>query len=120
MKTVLLFKSDVKINGARPELLRALATAVEIWEQCGVPELVVTSINDGQHMKLSKHYRGEAMDLRTHNVREEGRDPEILRAHLAASLGKDYDVILEFTNTEREHLHVEFDPKVSNEAKQNG
>jgi len=110
LKTILLFKADVKINGARPELLRAMATAVEVWEMLGIPELVITSINDGQHMKGSFHYVGKAFDARTHNVREAGKDPEMLTAHLRASLGGDYDVILEFVGEDKEHVHVEYDP----------
>lgn len=109
MKTILLFKAGVKINGARPELLRAIATAIEVWEMLGLPELVITSINDGQHMKGSFHYKGEAFDGRTHNIREAGKDPEMAAAHLRAALGEDFDVLLENVGKDTEHIHVEHD-----------
>jgi hypothetical protein len=52
-------------------------------------------------MEGSLHYRGFAVDLRlpTDNKEE-------IRAELAASLGAEYDVILEI-----DHIHIEYDPK---------
>lgn len=72
-------------------------------------EMVVTSGKDGIHMRQSKHYEGNAVDLRTKHltwaVKSEWRDA------LKRTLGPDYDVILEGMGTDKEHLHVELDPK---------
>jgi hypothetical protein len=110
MSTAFLFKASVKVNGARPELLRALATALEVWEMLHIPELVVTSINDGEHKHGSLHYKGFAADLRTHNIRELNIDADMVVAHLRAALGDDFDVLLEFVGEDREHIHLEYDP----------
>jgi hypothetical protein len=109
MSTAFLFKASVKVNGARPQLLRALATALEVWEMLHIPELVVTSINDGEHKQGSLHYKGFAADLRTHNIRELNIDADTVVAHLRAALGDDFDVLLEFVGEDREHIHLEYD-----------
>lgn len=111
MKALFLLKADVKLGGATPQLLRGLASALEIWSQLGIPELVVTSGNDGQHMHGSLHYKGCAADLRTHNIRDHGFDPDVVVAHLRAALGGDWDVVLEHVGDSNEHIHMEFDPK---------
>jgi len=90
-------------QGIHPEIFRALAAAAEVWEQNGAPELVVTSLDDGEHRPDSKHYKGDAADLRIWNLPR-------ARWHaatndLAARIGDDFDVVLE-----KDHVHVEWDP----------
>lgn len=96
-------KSGVKIQGIRPELLFALNVADRIYNTRG-KELVITSLNDGVHSPGSKHYSGDAADLRTrfftHPQQKE------IEARLVASLGQDYDVVLE-----NDHIHIEYHPK---------
>ena len=67
--------------------------------------LVVTSLEDGNHMKGSFHYVGRAADLRTRDI-----PPDVCKQlvrDIKASLGNDYDVVLE-----KDHIHLEYDPKV--------
>lgn len=67
-------------------------------------EAIITSANDGEHMHGSKHYTGEAIDLRIIDISmNEARD---LALGLKKALGDDWDVILE-----KDHIHVEYDPK---------
>lgn len=54
-----------------------------------------------KHMKNSKHYKGEAIDIRTIDM----RNKMIVYRRLKEIL-KDYDVILEKT-----HIHIEYEPK---------
>jgi hypothetical protein len=64
----------------------------------------VTSANDSIHMRGSKHYTDEAVDLRIH-----GLDADEIKAWAAAikkRLGRDYDIVIE-----KDHIHAEFDPK---------
>ena len=64
--------------------------------------VVITSGNDGKHMKNSKHYSNEAIDIRTNNM----IDPDTVALRIKGLLGKDFDVVLEQT-----HIHIEYDPK---------
>ncbi len=64
--------------------------------------MTITSGNDGLHMKESKHYENNAIDIRTRDMNNRNRTfKEIKR-----DLGVNYDVILEET-----HIHIEYDPK---------
>jgi hypothetical protein len=75
-----------------------------------VRRVVITSGNDGKHMKGSKHYTYAALDFRTKNF----PTLESKRAFLwklQAELGPDYDVLLEGLGTDNEHIHAEWDPK---------
>lgn len=66
---------------------------------------VITSGNDSQHMPGSKHYTGEALDVRTRNI---PADPPglltLLVTRLKRRLGPDYQVIVD-----PDHLHIERD-----------
>lgn len=61
-------------------------------------DIVITSGSDGTHAKDSRHYRGEAIDIRTRNV----PDPEGLRAKLETALGPKFRVL-----NEGDHLHAQ-------------
>ena len=99
----MILKSGVRVLGMRPELILALIVAETVFNEEDV-ELVITSAIDGKHSRGSLHYVGAAVDLRTRQLSKEA----VIRVQnrLAASLGLDYDVVLEKT-----HLHVEFQPK---------
>jgi len=74
----------------------------------GASGCVITSANDGTHKAESLHYSGQALDFRTHGLREKGIDPASLVAVIAATLGPDFDVLLEDPSTINEHIHVEW------------
>ena len=99
----MLTKSGVKISGVQPELLIGLMIADAIYARYNT-ELVVTSLCDGKHMSNSKHYQGLAADLRINNVLP-AKLMELLSI-LKNALGVDFDVVLE-----KDHIHIEFDPK---------
>lgn len=65
--------------------------------------VVVTSVLDGRHKAGSKHYEGNAFDLRTWIYTE--MEVSLFVGELQRALGVDYDVI-----NEVDHIHVEFDP----------
>lgn len=67
-------------------------------------EMVITCASDGVHMAGSKHYTGEAIDIRTSNL--DALQKVRLRNALAVVLGKWFDVVIE-----PDHLHIEFDPR---------
>lgn len=65
---------------------------------------VITSAKDGHHMKNSKHYSGNAVDLRTRFWDKKTQIKVV--ALLQNTLGNNYDVVLEST-----HIHLEYDPE---------
>lgn len=65
-------------------------------------DMVVTSITDGIHLPHSKHYTGDAFDIRSRDM----SNPVKMVSIIKDCLGHDYDVIFE-----RDHIHIEYDPK---------
>ncbi len=95
-------KRGVKLNGMSPQILLAIMVAEPIFAKYQKQELVVTSVTDSKHGRGSKHYIGNAVDLRTRNL----SNPTAVEIHLASALGPEFDVVLESN-----HLHIEWDPK---------
>lgn len=96
-------KSGVVLALGAP-MARALPLIESTYERLTGDEMWITSASDGLHMRNSRHYTGEAIDLRTRQLDSEQR--KALRAAIASVLGFDFDVIDEVS-----HIHVEFDPK---------
>jgi hypothetical protein len=76
-----------------------------------VDEVVVTSVNDGSHSSGSKHWTGQAFDLRARTIPENAR--EAIRREFEITLGPDFDILLEDPRDEQGncHYHVEWHPK---------
>lgn len=70
------------------------------------PELVITSGSDGAHVVNSKHYRGEAIDVRSHAFPSHASKARF-RAALEHSLGQKFRVLLEGAGTTAEHFHCQ-------------
>ena len=68
----------------------------------------VTSANDSKHSDKSLHYKGNALDFRTHDFTA---NKLYLVKEVKDSLGIHFDVVLEAIGTPNEHMHVEYDPK---------
>ena len=100
-------KEGASLEGVQWQMFHAAIVAEQIYKKFGA-ECVITAGTDGKHMEGSLHYKGCALDLRTHNV--PGRALQIM-VELQQKLGKDYDVILEAAGTPNEHIHLELDPK---------
>ena len=65
--------------------------------------LVITAGSNGLHKVGSKHYTGEAIDLRVHNL----PDPEAVRQLLIAQLGVKFSVLRRDPGTTNDHLHLQ-------------
>lgn len=104
---MLSFKNGVKgyckAGCVRPQVWDAIETAARVYADFGY-DCIVTSLCDGKHSKNSKHYEGNAVDLRIRHLLD--GEPQQIRDVIANRLGVEYDVILENT-----HIHVEYDPK---------
>ena len=100
------------------DILDDVARAFEL------PEIMITSGQDGSHMKRSKHHQdrldlpGEAVDASLRDILEEFA--RRVKARLELMSPRTFDVVLEMTPTacpkcgtslKATHLHVEHDPK---------
>lgn len=84
-------------------MARVLSLIDSTYEKVTGLEMVITSGSDGVHMTGSRHYTGEAIDLRIMAL--DVKDKIRLRSALASVLGVNFDVVLEM-----DHLHIEYDP----------
>ena len=57
------------MQSLQPQIVLAVVVASSFYKDFGY-DLVVTSFSDGIHSPNSLHYSGNAVDLRTRNVRE--------------------------------------------------
>ena len=102
-----MIKSGVDLRNIQPQMAIAYSIAVAIYQlHAGVP-CWITAAFDGTHMTNTLHQRDglcRALDLRTSNVIPE--QLQLVYTKLKEALGSQFDVILE-----KDHIHVEFDPK---------
>ncbi len=96
----------VKITGLRPVLLGFLATVARVHADLFQKVLVVTSGNDGQHAKGSKHYTNAAVDLRS---MDKTLDQQLVFLMVLTWLGNTRGVAVfdERTQTGGGHFHCE-------------
>ena len=92
--------------GVQPRLVDILAGIANVAQKLiEPPEVWITSGIDGVHSLNSLHYALRAADVRTRNFPTRSAI-ESFAAALRVELGRAYDVVIE-----KDHLHVEFDPK---------
>ena len=102
-------KNGADISNLSPEMKATFAKIIAAFTALGLPHPVITSGRDGDHQVGSLHYQGQAIDLRGNNITD--AQGNALENYLSNSLGANYDVLFEtFTNAERDHIHIEFDP----------
>jgi len=85
------------------QIQAAMHAADSLSKAIAKKEIVITAIFDGTHMSGSKHYTGNAFDMRRNHYTP--KELDTLLENLRGSL-LDFDVVLEAT-----HIHVEYDPK---------
>ena len=98
------FKEGVPFKGLKAITYQAMFICAQVFNKKHVP-LVVTCTTDGQHMKKSFHYTGEAFDIRTRRltVVEKTRLYNEIKLELQ-KLSEYFQVVMEDT-----HIHVEHD-----------
>ncbi len=96
-------KKTVKLKGLQPQILIAVMVANDVYRDFG-KELVITSVNDSKHSEFSLHYSGDAIDIRTRYFTSE--EKVAVHKEIKDRLTKDFDVVLE-----KDHIHIEYDPK---------
>ena len=106
----LRFKEGVRVGrGVSPNLLLALIVAVDVYAEYGA-DCIVTSLGDGQHHARSRHYIGDAADLRVKHVSSDQADGifDELYHRLTVTLGPEFLVLREFRGESQDHIHVQF------------
>jgi hypothetical protein len=105
---MLTTKPGVRFAVITPALLHMLAALERLSRELfGLPDegLVITSGSDGTHMAGSKHYTGEAIDLRSKTMSPTIRGSFIKT--LRAALGPQFTVLLEHVGEAQEHVHIQ-------------
>jgi hypothetical protein len=106
----LSFKEGVIIGGIKKATIEAMSKVAIYFDWRYQEDVVITSVSDGKHKVGSKHYTGEAFDIRTWTTPYSGVQvtqgkKNLLCYDIQKMLGEDYDVIAEST-----HIHIEYDP----------
>jgi len=102
------------ISDCRAEILIALITKIApVFEKYNV-DCVITSASEvyKHKVKRSAHYRGDALDIRSKNLKNGAAKLAVLH-ELKANLGDDFVVVLEGIGKPYEHFHIHWSPTFS-------
>ena len=108
----LLVKPGVTFKRFTPALIHMLNVLLQIAQEGrdlvpGMPEdLVVTSANDATHATTSRHYKDEALDIRSKSFPHRAAK-DLLRMNLQARLGPKFTVLFENEGGAQEHFHCQ-------------
>lgn len=100
---------SVKFEGMSVGILAALPIIERIHKELTGRQVVITSANDGVHREGSKHYSGDAVDLRVWYTDEHVGLTTEWAKELWTALGADYDVVYG-DPSHMNHIHIEHDP----------
>jgi len=104
-------RQNVNSRSMTPICGLAIQITYSVWSSMfSSTNCVITAICDGKHKEGSRHYEGEAFDMRSRNIFDHNDKLEFVEA-LKQALGPEFDVILEGVGEDWEHFHIEFDPK---------
>ena len=96
-------------SGVEPRALLLLAAIANVSRDLPF-DVTITAGTDGKHKKNSKHYTGEALDIRTKNFPSKRAKQDFISAVLLR-LGAGYEFFLEDEGKANEHAHLEWDPR---------
>jgi len=96
--------NTVSIKGLKVEMIFALAVLEGVFDSYALPTVITAGtegqVGDGVHMDTSKHYYGEALDIRKRQVPKSALATFV--AKMRKHLGSDFEVIAHKT-----HFHIE-------------
>lgn len=85
-----------------PALMHMLGRLYDLSQEVD-HDIVITSANDGLHAPNSRHYKNEAVDVRSHNV----PDKRAFEKTLQTSMGPQIFVLFESEGTPNAHYHIQ-------------
>ncbi len=98
-------KEGVDLTTLQPEAQSALDAATNVFAEFGLKPTVTSTGEEAEgRLTNSKHFSGQAFDLRISDIPKSKLNGIVEALKLA--LGKDHDVVLK-----KDHIHVEFDRK---------
>ena len=117
----ILCKGNVRLKGVTPALAWIFYVLDGFVRKRGgdtIPDTItITAIYDGVHVANSKHYTGEAIDIRSKNFRTvadrlrfRSELESLLNTHpvaVAQGMGNCFRVLYESAGTDNEHFHVQ-------------
>lgn len=102
----MIIKPGVKIAGLSEKMQLALDYAEEVYENFNHTLIITEALAETGHIKNSKHYTGEAVDIRIWNL---GVDVHRIFGQIKKGLESyGFQTILE-----TDHIHIEYDPQTS-------
>lgn len=105
---MLTTKPGVRFAIITPALVHMLGVVERLSRELfGLPAegLVITAGSDGTHMEGSKHYTGEAIDVRSKSLTWSAK--AALIDGLRRELGPQFTVLLEDEDGAQEHVHLQ-------------
>ena len=105
------FKKGINDEGVKEAIKGKYKVFDDVFKKYNEPEPTITSTTVDKHKKESKHYLGEACDIRGKDLSDETM--KNIADDLQKELGPDYDVVPEYypDNPDWDHVHIEYDPK---------
>lgn len=106
---MVIFKDNVRFRVWTPALSYMLDVVQTIdekkydWKPLN---LVVTSVNDSNHSVNSRHYKNEAIDIRTRSFKDE-IDKSKFVFKLQEMLGNKFTVLYEDPGGPNQHIHIQ-------------
>lgn len=103
-------KAGVNLAALTPRMALVLMVAERVFLMHGhEPTLTENSSDGAPHREHSRHFIGDAVDLRTNDINP--TTAASIAASMQERLGSDFDVVNENPDDPVNcHLHVEFDP----------
>jgi len=104
---IIQFKSTVRIKRWTPAIAKIIDSLNILQNKyTWLPELVITSANDSTHSENSRHYKDEALDVRSKNFNTL-IDKLLFKSALSEELGAKFVVLLEDIDKPNEHFHIQ-------------
>lgn len=103
---MIMFKSEVKLDFSSVAITHMLFNLSHVSNQLGV-DFVITSGNDGHglHMRGSKHYINQAIDVRSKSFGPEMKHK--IWESMKVRMGPKFFVDLEHEGKDNEHFHIQ-------------
>lgn len=112
---MITFKENVRFKVLSPSLTWMITCLHQLDQNrpvCSPEELTITSVNDSVHTENSKHYKNEAIDIRSHNFSALINKKTFLHLfenmlNTHPALPNRFVILLEDEGKANEHFHVQ-------------
>jgi len=94
-------KKDVRLRSLCACMVPALIICCDFFNSIK-KEIIITSGNEGIHKKGSKHYDGEAFDIRTYHLSKS--EISQFQSYFRKRCDSCFDLVIE-----KDHAHIEYD-----------